>query len=105
MHHVPSRASSHNNPIKRIDMKIIITPTLLVVADYDGDELVVPLYPHEHRKLVEMAYPHICTETFDDGTDVWKVGPPVLFTERELYKEINTVIRNAYKDVRRKLPR
>lgn len=81
-------------------MKIIITPSLLVVADYDGDELVVPLFPHEYQVLISIgigsSFGNYCdTLTFGTQTE----------TNRNLVKYVNTVIRTAYKDVRRTLPR
>lgn len=85
-------------------MRITITPTLLVVADYDGDELVTPIYPHEYRRLVEMGYPLIAKKEFSwDGFDMVDVSLYQHYTDRDLYKHINTIIRTAFKDVRRTL--
>ena len=83
-------------------MKIIITPTLLVVADYDGDELVVPLYPHEYSKLIEIEILTQLEQSSKDNTFVDLNAP---YKRTDFYKYVNTVIRTAYKDGRRQYAR
>jgi hypothetical protein len=82
-------------------MKIVITPSLLVVVDYDGDELAVALRPDEYQKLVEIEA-HVPRP---EEPGVFTTSGIGWYTKQDFYKYVNLVIRTAWKDTRRTLNR